>query len=310
MMFSIKSEIGERGCAASPSLPSGRVSDASSKKSETSGRGCAASPSLPKELRAIILDYAAEWQLVDWIHMEEIDWYYLGENPHPGATELMMKNLDCVDWHSASDNANMWPYLKDHSDLIDSDSPFKPCFNTEAHIIPGIDLLVYWPGALSDNPIMVPWLTKNPEYIDWDALSRNEAARELVLANLDKISWGNLHRNTAPWAIELLEKNPRWHHGNLAANPAGFDLLMDRAARSGMPIDQFINWITLSRNKNPRAIELAMTRKGSIKWEYFSRHEAAIPYLWRNKHKIDWETLSANPGIFRAVWPVGVFELL
>ena len=43
--------------------------------------------------------------------------------------------------------------------------------------------------------------------IDWDQLSGNHAAMDMILANLDKMSWSGLSRNSHPIAIAMLEAN-------------------------------------------------------------------------------------------------------
>ena len=47
---------------------------------------------------------------------------------------------------------------------------------------------------------------KNPEKINWDVLSTNPNAIELLKKNPEKINWGSLSEN--PNAIELLYQNP------------------------------------------------------------------------------------------------------
>lgn len=268
---------------------------------------------LPNVIRGIILDYAATWELLDWLCLDEINWHFLSENSHPAAIELMLANPGKADWGAASDNPNAWPYLRDHPSEIDFNgiamNTNKDAFEL---IIQAMSTFTCDPRMLSSNsnPAVVDWLTKNPDYIYWDELSQNEAARELVCANPDEIDWYSINQNESHWAMELLEKNPDNYHSILARNPFGFDLLMKYAALSTSPVESFISWIYLSQNPDPRAVELAMTHKDLIDWRDFSKLAAAIPYLQKNKHRLDWKTLSANPGIFQPQRPAGVFELL
>ena len=77
-----------------------------------------------------------------------------------------------------------------------------------------------------------------------------------------------------------------------------------------------INWYYLS--ENPNAINLIeerieyestltpkqynnLTRFNKINWCYLSANPNAIDLLKNNKAKIDWDKLSSNPAIFKAV---------
>ncbi len=83
---------------------------------------------------------------------------------------------------------------------------------------------------LSQNPEAIELLKSNRGKIDWELLSRNtnDGALELLKANQKKIYWDELSRNTNPEAIELLKANPdeidwEWLSGN--TNPEAIELL-------------------------------------------------------------------------------------
>ena len=84
-------------------------------------------------------------------------------------------------------------------------------------------------------------LEKNPEKINWHAISFNKNAKAIALIekNLDKISWIFLSEN--PNAIHLLEKNLDkicWQR--LCSNPNGLALLKQN--------QEHIHWYWLSTN--------------------------------------------------------------
>ena len=108
------------------------------------------------------------------------------------------------------------------------------------------------------------WVDKSK--INWDDLSSNPNAIQLLEKNPDKIYWSWLSRN--PNAIKLLEQNP-----------------------------DNIDWANLSHNKN--AIHLLEKHDYSeLDWEYLSLNPNAIHILEQNQHKIDWSSVSTNPSIF------------
>lgn len=255
---------------------------------------------LPKDIRAIIVEYAASWRLLPWISENEIDWVHLGENPHPAAYDLILNNLDKANWMYASENPMWWPYLKKHPQLIDMDH-IGGNTHPDAYdfIITNIFLMRQNISSLVENPIMIPWLKlQHPSTIPQEHLCRNIAARELVSRDMDTIDWFSLHTNPAPWALELCEQNPEKYRYSLAANPMGFDLLEKTAKQRNINLDNFANFWHLSRNNDPRAVKLCATCLQAVNWGEFSKLSNAVPYFNTNKHRLNWNTLFANPGIF------------
>jgi hypothetical protein len=98
--------------------------------------------------------------------------------------------------------------------------------------------------------------------LNYDFLSGNKNAIELLKKSPDKIDWSNLCMNKN--AIELLKTNP------------------DK-----------INWYILPSNNN--VIKLL---KDNIYWDHLSENENAIELLRNNQDKIDWDNISLNSSIF------------
>jgi hypothetical protein len=75
---------------------------------------------------------------------------------------------------------------------------------------------------LSKNPSAIELLMANPDKINWYWLSKNSSAIRLLKANPDKINWSYLSQN--PSAIDLLESNKdKIHTRTIWANPAIFE---------------------------------------------------------------------------------------
>ena len=98
----------------------------------------------------------------------------------------------------------------------------------------------------------------NKDKIDWNRLSENPNAIELLSKFEDKINWSML---------SILNKN------------------LDK-----------INWAMLSENLN--AIELLSKNLDKINWTSLSSNPNAIELLKGNQDKIDWNRLSKNEAIF------------
>ena len=58
---------------------------------------------IPNDLKAIILDYAATWELVSWLNSDHLDWEELAMNPN--AIDLMIRSPYWAHWNRASANA-------------------------------------------------------------------------------------------------------------------------------------------------------------------------------------------------------------
>ena len=119
------------------------------------------------------------------------------------------------------------------------------------------------------------WIDVNK--LNWNELSRNINAIELLKSNPDKIDWELLSMNKN--AIELLKENP------------------DK-----------INWDILSLNLNPEAIELFKENQDKINWKYLSINPLIFTYDYE-KIKKNFEEL-AEEIIAKALYPKRIFRLI
>jgi hypothetical protein len=76
---------------------------------------------------------------------------------------------------------------------------------------------------LSENPNAIQLLEQNMDKIDWDALSENPNAIHLLEQNMDKIDW--VYLSTNPNAIHLLKQNmDKINFAYLSKNPSIFEI--------------------------------------------------------------------------------------
>jgi len=161
----------------------------------------------------------------------KIVWYELSENPHPDAIKLLKQNYNKICWVTLSKNPNAIDIIEENYYMINWN---ETCItlNTNPRVMKFIEEridkldMTDW-ELLSRNPAAIDILIKYPNNIDWESLSRNpcEKAVELLRQNPDKICWTNICEN--PYAIDLIEENiykirNDSQFRNLATNPAIF----------------------------------------------------------------------------------------
>jgi hypothetical protein len=204
-----------------------------------------------------------------------LDWSYLSANP--SAIDILKNNIDMIDWVSLSSNTNpeaidlLRERVKEESKM--SKKHYKDWRNK-----------IDW-EVLSQNPNAIDLLKENPHKIDWEYLSANTAAIDWLKENKNAIDWCMLSEN--PNAIELLKTNPKkidWYM--LCKNPNAIELLKNNPSK--------IYWKPLCLNEN--AFDLIKER--------FEYESSLTPEEYKNLHhsnKLDWKMLSDNKGLFVAV---------
>ena len=109
--------------------------------------------------------------------------------------------------------------------------------------------------------------------------------------DINKLDWDGLSKN--PGAINLLEKNTdNIELIGLSMNPGAIHLISKALEKDPEKID----WFYLS--SNPGAIHLIEKNPDKINWNGLSCNPAAIHLLEQNQDKIEWDQLSENPSIF------------
>jgi hypothetical protein len=138
--------------------------------------------------------------------------------------------------------------------------------------------------------------------IDWESLSSNPNAIDLLQKYSYKINWSWLSGNTNPRAIEMLKTHSHlidWRV--LSANPAAIDMLKNKIEQESKmnerqleKLKDKIDWDMLSQNPNPEAIKILKANPDNINLDFLSANPAAIDILKANVDDISWYELSAN----------------
>jgi len=138
--------------------------------------------------------------------------------------------------------------------------------------------------------------------IDWESLSSNPNAIDLLQKYSYKINWSWLSGNTNPRAIEMLKTHSHlidWRV--LSANPAAIDMLKNKIEKESKmnerqleKLKDKIDWDMLSQNPNPEAIKILKANPDNINLDFLSANPAAIDILKANTDDICWYELSAN----------------
>lgn len=142
-----------------------------------------------------------------------------------------------------------------------------------------------WFKWLCSQEKAIPFISKHLEHANWDTLSANPAAIDLLLQHPDKINYQQLCKNTHPEAIALLRSNPSSICWNLVcANPAEEAVALLLEPENAIRLSPY--W--LSHNTNPRALRLLWHRTSEINWEGLSRNpsDEAVDFLEAHVDKI------------------------
>lgn len=178
---------------------------------------------------------------------------------------------------------------------------------------------------------LLDWISL--EKLDWEALSANSKAIDLILKNRNKIDWVNFVKNPHPRAVTLIEKNICFVDDFRLENKDvchGSKYLLSLCENTNSRIMNFIEkfletktltkfqWNNLSRNTGAmRIIEKEIEKRtDNVHWGYLERNPAAVYllekypenvdkwqlafnpkglHLFENFNNVDWRFLSANP---------------
>ena len=284
---------------------------------------------LPRDiLETIVQNYQnlqpSKYVLRDWVPKEKLDWFILSGNN--AATELLMEQADYenslsqeeydklekekkISWMRLCNNEEgskilkkypskiLWSYLSNNSkqqavDMIKERLEYE---KVNVHDIDEHNRVSYNSLCYNENPEIMELIKERIEYeiILWE---ENED-----LQMVDILDWSYLSAN--PSAIELLKSNIDmidWVSLSTNTNPLAIDLLRERVKKeSKMSKKHYkvwrnkIDWDVLSGN--PIAIDLLRENLHKINWEYLSGNPSAIKFLEEYPNTIDWSMLSENP---------------
>ena len=191
--------------------------------------------------------------------------------------------------------------------ITEADTQDKPIFKLPKELRTVI--LEKFVEILPTKYVLLDWIDKDK--IDWDWLSSNPNAIDLLKDNQDKINWYSLSSN--PNAIKLLKERIKYENnldyneykelvilGNniswdlLSQNPNAIKLLLKNNA---------IVWYKLAKNSNPNVVKLLQNKikvgftdndsEESV-WFSLSENPNTMEILKDNPDKIIWCELSKN----------------
>jgi hypothetical protein len=263
--------------------------------------------------------FKVRYVLKDWIPLNKLKKEFLSENPN--AVDYLKKNNHLIDWKSLCRNPNPEAIALLIENKNNISNYYELLLNnisltSNLTAITNPAAIEYIKDVLNKDPNQIEWdlLSKNPsaiellkkkiqeeaqlpdyllrdldnsKKIDWWGLSKNPNAIELLQANRTKIDWSGLSANTNLKAIELLKANSdNIDWDVLSSNPNAIELLKEN-------LDKIV-WIGLSANTNLKLIELLKANPNNIDWNVLSYNPSAIELLKANKYKINWYDLCAN----------------
>lgn len=228
-------------------------------------------------------------------------WEFLCENPFAGT--ILRENLTNLNWMSLSRN-------KSQEAMKIFEEYFYLCMLQNEYVIE--ESL----SNLSRNEFAIPFLERNPAYIDWKELSKNPRASALLEKNIDKIDWLSLAVN--PGAINLLEKNiEKFFITEIEKScmDSSFDLFtdFDTEAYSNIEFKKKF-WTNLCFNPNA-------TRILSKHLDYIDIKQV-LSYIQENGQNLcsvviehfqdnikDWTPIMSNPNIVHILFPLDLEKM-
>jgi hypothetical protein len=224
----------------------------------------------------------SKYVLREWVKKEDLDWSMLSENPC--AIDLLKEKIE----QEKSMDKEDYKKLKVEEKI----NWIKLSMNSEA-----IDILKKYPNDITwcslcdnKNPLAVDMIFERMEYEkqlppysiedeDYDEDNdEDEASKDCYF--LYRVWIDRMCYNENPRIIELLRER--------------IELEKNREHYMTLNINEKIDWVQLSSNPHPKAIELLAENLDKVDWTVLSENPGAIELLKANPHKILWRYLSLN----------------
>ncbi len=213
---------------------------------------------------------------ISYFQTINVDWDSLSSNSC--AIELLKKNIE-----NSKDNSKNYFCLISWKDIVFNKNPdIRPLI--EENLDKVFSKKFFQSSMYVD--LLEKYINKYYDSIDWDALSKNLYAINLLEKNQDKINWDNLSCNMN--AIHLLEQNfDKINWDNLSFNENAIHLLEKNMDK--------INLVNLECNSNAvHLIEEHVKYTSYVPGKFFSSNPNALSYLRKNPQYINWEGLKFN----------------
>lgn len=257
-------------------------------------------------------------------------------NTHTDAIYLIEKNLRILsnDFHILSSNPSAinllkkYPILINLQELMKNPNPLavnmlitnkqlrvssKRKVGGEQQSFGGIERNLYYDlfnGHILQNENFIKLLLN---YLNLQNISKNQTVEEILSSkneilinqlknelNNKNINWFYLSLNPHPIAIQLLKLCPHKIHDKqivMNSSPDAFDLISKIVKNHPQKVTILP---LLSKNKNPRVLELLNEYPNYYNWANLSENPSAIPILIKPEHKMKIKVpfLLKNPNIF------------
>ena len=144
--------------------------------------------------------------------------------------------------------------------------------------------------SMSANPHAVDLLAKNLDKVDWSALSRNEAAVDILRYHPDSIVMHELVYNTNPLVFNVFDTLITYFCKNIRTCD-----IWQMSSLCAEFLKRHPDLIQPSFSRNTAAVDFLRENPQYIDWPRLSGNSAAIDILMANPDKIDFRGLSLNP---------------
>ncbi len=209
--------------------------------------------------------------IIDFINNNptQIDNYWLSRNSSNKAIDMLMENYDLIDISGLVLNKNprIGPLLELTMNLFDESDKIQL--------------------SHSKNPAVMNFLTKYPEFINWNGLSANNCKEAITMLknNPDKIN-RCIIQACNPAINELIQDNYYWY--SICMNPYAIKIIEKQLNEDPTKID----FDGLARNTN--AIHLISKHLDKISPFWLSTNTKAMDILITHPELIDFDSLLTN----------------
>ena len=223
----------------------------------------------------------SKYVLRKWVKKEELNWSMLSENPC--AIDLLKekiqqeKSMDKEEYKKLkADEKVNWLKLSMNPEAIDILKKYPRdivwcslCDNKNPR---AVDMIF---ERMEYEKQLPPYSIENDDYDDDDEDENSKDCYFLYRVWIDRMCY-----NENPRIIELLRER--------------IELEKNREHYMTLNINEKIDWVQLSSNPHPKAIELLAENLDKVDWTVLSENPGAIELLKANPHKISWRYLSLN----------------
>ena len=273
-----------------------------------------------------------------------IDWSNLSMNPNNEVVDYLFANISKINWDTIAFNNNLRipRLLQRNKDKLNMGGLCK--ISKVSKKIVNFNKICYKCLSANSAPFAIEYLKKHTYLIDYSYLSRNpnNTVIEHLAQNYEKIDWLEISNNTNSKVLDIFNDHPQLVNYNMLCNSEcdfmlkwvslhlhkitniGWGFLSQNENNIAVDIieknQEHINYVSLSRNTNRRALKLLKIEQltdyywlssnpsamdfikllfdNGINYFEINSNTSAVPFLYKHKNIINWNELSKNPGIF------------